>query len=543
MRKQTKLVAVLSAAALLAIGASMTSFAAKGWVEEGGQWYYYDNNGDYVTNDWKKSGNNWFWLGDDGSMVTDSIVEDGDYKYYVNANGAMVTNSWVAVEPGDDDNEDDAPDHYWYYFGANGKACKASDSSKGIVVKTINGKKYGFDRDSKMLYGWVSDEGEKITDESPFMDAMYYFGTEDDGAMHTDWLQYMDGSDESSTLSGKEYSDMDEMWFYFNVSNSKKVDARDDKDGTIDEKIYQKTIRGNKYGFDENGVMVYEWTGAGTPSQNKATKSGIKYFSTEDDGHLKKKTWIWAVPSETIDADDYDDDTYRWFYADATGTTYKSDIKKINGKKYLFDENGVMLSGLQWVTPDTNGYKATDDNTDDSDEIKAGLPDNADADLYYFGDEATDGSMKTGKNIKIELDDDTFTFAFKSNGKAYNYNRVADEEKGKLEGLTDSKIYINGLLIKANSDDRYTYIGSDLLEDGNEYLVGTSGTVVSKGKYVKDGDDNWWSVDKNGVVTNWGSDDESKDKARCQSKNTKDGTEENFTETTEDDGDVRVECK
>ena len=38
MRKQTKLVAVLSTAALLAIGASMTSFAAVGWAEEDGTW-------------------------------------------------------------------------------------------------------------------------------------------------------------------------------------------------------------------------------------------------------------------------------------------------------------------------------------------------------------------------------------------------------------------------------------------------------------------------------------------------------------------------
>ena len=36
MKKQTKLVAVLSTAALLAIGASMTSFAATGWAEEDG---------------------------------------------------------------------------------------------------------------------------------------------------------------------------------------------------------------------------------------------------------------------------------------------------------------------------------------------------------------------------------------------------------------------------------------------------------------------------------------------------------------------------
>ena len=46
MRKQTKLVAVLSTAALLAIGASMTSFAATGWAEEDGTWVYYNRDGE-----------------------------------------------------------------------------------------------------------------------------------------------------------------------------------------------------------------------------------------------------------------------------------------------------------------------------------------------------------------------------------------------------------------------------------------------------------------------------------------------------------------
>ena len=62
MKKQTKLVAVLSTAALLAIGASMTSFAATGWAEEDGTWVYYDRNGDKVTDKWAKSGNNWYYL-------------------------------------------------------------------------------------------------------------------------------------------------------------------------------------------------------------------------------------------------------------------------------------------------------------------------------------------------------------------------------------------------------------------------------------------------------------------------------------------------
>ena len=60
MRKQTKLVAVLSASALLALGASMTSYAA-GWTEENGTWVYYDNDGYQVTDEWKRSGNYWFW--------------------------------------------------------------------------------------------------------------------------------------------------------------------------------------------------------------------------------------------------------------------------------------------------------------------------------------------------------------------------------------------------------------------------------------------------------------------------------------------------
>ena len=51
-------VAALSATALLAIGASMTSFAARGWVEENGSWYYYNNDDDYATDEWKRSGNN-----------------------------------------------------------------------------------------------------------------------------------------------------------------------------------------------------------------------------------------------------------------------------------------------------------------------------------------------------------------------------------------------------------------------------------------------------------------------------------------------------
>ena len=70
MRKQTKLVAVLSAAALLAIGASMTSFAKAGWALDGDEWVWLDGNGDRVTNEWKKSADgNYYWLDEDGNKL------------------------------------------------------------------------------------------------------------------------------------------------------------------------------------------------------------------------------------------------------------------------------------------------------------------------------------------------------------------------------------------------------------------------------------------------------------------------------------------
>ena len=57
-------------------------------------------------------------------------------------------------------------------------------------LKTINGKKYAFDQDGRMLYGWVAaDSAERITSDDGWNAAadMYYFGDENDGSMATNW--------------------------------------------------------------------------------------------------------------------------------------------------------------------------------------------------------------------------------------------------------------------------------------------------------------------------------------------------------------------
>lgn len=553
MRKQTKLVAVLSTAALLAIGASMTSFAAQGWAEEDGTWVYYDSSNDRVTEEWKKSGDNWYWLDDNGEMAVDMLVEDDDDYYYVDANGVMVTNQWVAIE-NEDAGEEDEPDHYWYYFQANGKAYTRSDnaSEDSVSAKTINGKKYAFDEEGRMLYGWVSG-GERQTDDDAWKESLCYFGDEDDGAMSLGWRQISIVDDEYEDLQpGDEYWDEDQdRWFYFQTSG-KKV-AADSEDGDT---LKTKTINGRKYGFDEYGRMIADWF-TETASYSTATQgvasytSSFMYFSTPEDGARATKGWFKVVPGYYLHEDKYNDGDDYWYYADGDGEIYSNVIKTIKGKKYAFDNYGRMIDGLVFL------QMATENGKVDSSEIDQKFADDGDIPYdtedafddfvvhyapqissgeirsFYFGD-SDDGAMKTGRQT-VEIDGDSFTFKFKDSSSS----------KGAgINGIDDHKLYSAGKLIEADSDDKYQVVIYSEDEDGivtmekmdtddflteycheleagdkdydedattwnvNEdidsnvklYLVNTSGSMVKNKSAAKDGEDYKFNV-KNYQIT------------------------------------------
>ena len=415
MRKQTKLVAVLSTAALLAIGASMTSFAATGWAEEDGTWVYYNRDGERATDQWKKSGNNWYYLDSDGEMAIDTLIEDGDNYYYVDINGVMAANQWVAIE-NEDAGEDDEPEHYWYYFQANGKALTNGDNDK-VSLKTINGKKYAFDEDGKMLFGWVDDDSAERVDDSDgdgFKEGVYYFGGEDDGAMTVGWIQlditYDEATEDDYKYTAAAFNDDEDQsrWFYFK-SNGKKVYA-ENGDRTKD-----KTINGRKYAFDEYGAMVAEWSldeddlkkesnySAGTTASGSVVQKGTsgaggvgtqsyaiggtdgngdgiltgsgkdshytqawKYFSSVDDGARVSKGWFKVVSAEYLNDEKYDDDEEAWYYADGSGNLYAGEFKTIKGKKYAFRNDGRMINGLKFIYEDKDNQnlivKADDDD-------------------------------------------------------------------------------------------------------------------------------------------------------------------------------------
>ena len=71
------------------------------------------------------------------------------------------------------------------------QTCNQGDNDK-VSLKTVNGKKYAFDDEGKMLFGWVDENSaERVddTDGDAFKEGTYYFGGEDDGAMTVGWLQ------------------------------------------------------------------------------------------------------------------------------------------------------------------------------------------------------------------------------------------------------------------------------------------------------------------------------------------------------------------
>lgn len=488
MRKQTKLVAVMSAAALLAIGASMTSFAAtRGWVEENGVWMYLDSDGDAVTEEWKKSGAQYFWLDENGEMATDVLVEDDDHRYFVDANGARALNQWRQVDNEDGwstQDDDQEPEQVWYYFGSNGKAYKDAK-------KTINGKTYYFDEDGEMFFGWYENKDGK----------WFYLGDDNEGWAATGW-QWLELRKDIED----QYDD-DEYWFHFKSNGEMRIGSeKEDK---------RQYINGSYYGFDEYGAMVDGWRPA--PEKGVATATENKFY-TEDIGN-QPKGWVFAYTYK--DWEDKSDDE-EWFYLDSKGKPfnvggyYKNNLssdanamkykegdiidkdyaqdarynnvaaKYIKKKTYMFGNDGVMLTGVIKVESPTGKGAPRDGGS------SGWLADG----YYYFNknDGSSKGQMETGK-VSINYDGEVYYYNFeKGSGKAYT-NAIVDgclyDKNGVRYDADESKevLPLSSDHFDADIRDNKKARLIDLSVWGDaEVVVSSSGKIKKSGTVTIDGE-------------------------------------------------------
>ena len=480
MRKQTKLVAVLSAASLLAIGASMTSFA-KGWTEENGEWIYLDSDGERVTQEWKKSGSNYYWLDENGVMATNQIVDtDGDDVYYVNEYGVRAKNQWISVE-----NEDDADvngeevDTLWYYFGDNGKAYKAdTDNLKKKTCPDATGSRtYFFDSEGHMVSGWVDYENDT-----------YYCGTENEGWAYTGW-QYLEPDDD---LNSSDYDDQE--WFNFKSSGKARKAA-----AGLTTTWYSK---GRYYTFDDNGVMTSDWYGLEVASNANGVATGNnggENAYTSEDG---SKGTGWVYTENAAETDSY------WYYLvsfkDANGIVRNIPFnsqsgdsnwraKVIKSKTYIFNEKGEMQDGLVKLGTEKNNNLVYKDDKLVGD-TKGGAISKPLADgVYYFNENSgsVNGQMVTGKTTVTKDGEDYYYYFEKTTGRAvtdivkdgvvygHDGERI-DAEDGNSNAIVtlDHDTYYNK---KVNGTT------CEYIKAGSEVIVSSTGKLRTSGTVKVDG--------------------------------------------------------
>ena len=411
---------VLAAAAVLTVGAaSMNTWAAEGWAQSGNTWVYYDDGGSRVTNTWKKGADNlWRYLDSSGDMAVNTWVEN---TYYMDSNGILVTDKWMKFKDSGSSSE-----YKWYYFGSSGKAIMDNWSK-------INNKWYYFDSNGEMQTDWVLDD-------------MYYCGT--DGAMRTGWQKlYPPDSDYDPDRITPGDNDDGKSWYYFKDSGKKYVP----RDFSGDYASYR--IDGVSYCFDEDGALQTGWKKVGVDGADYEIQN-YKYY----DANGKLRTgWYSVEPPEDVSG--YEE-SVEWFYFSSSGVpkagpkegeASTSDLTKINGKTYLFDELGVPVYGLQ----------------------KVSIGSSSDFTAFYFGDKKT-STMQKGKVKVIEGDGGEWTYYFSDSGRGYT-------------GVKDGYLYYMGKLQCAEDGNKYEPIAIPTGSTTTTYVVSTSGKVA-KGTTVKSAD-------------------------------------------------------
>ena len=156
------------------VKSNSSSAVTSGWVQKDGVWYYYDEQGNPVTNTWKGS----YYLKSDGKMAQSEWVYDASYQswyylksdgsyarnewqgsYYLKSNGKMAQSEWVY----------DASYQSWYYLKSDGSYARNAwqgsyylkSDGKMAVNEWVDGGRYYVDGSG--LWNSNSESNTKVT--------------------------------------------------------------------------------------------------------------------------------------------------------------------------------------------------------------------------------------------------------------------------------------------------------------------------------------------------------------------------------------------
>ncbi|MBR6897963.1 MAG: hypothetical protein IKN24_07310 [Lachnospiraceae bacterium] len=325
---------------LFAYSANIEVLADDGWVQDGDNWYYYEN-GEAVSDTIKKIGDSYYGFNYYGVMYDD--LSFGMYGYYSNsyvwgyiyyrakAGGALYVNEWYQDEFGTT-----------YYYGENGRGAHG--------ISEVGGNQYYFSygamqtnitvaKDMTVYYfgsdGTLSSSATLTNNKwTLFQDRYYYakdnaavincvvkigdiyYGFSDTGYMYTDTDDYF----------GSYY---DGIWGHFRAT----------ADGSLIVNNWYKDSSGSWYYYGENGFaargitevkgILYYFYYTGQMAANCIVSDNEKTYMAADNGVLTEMKEGW--------------NKYGGNYYYLQGGQYvRNEVRKIGENYYGFDSNGVM---------------------------------------------------------------------------------------------------------------------------------------------------------------------------------------------------------
>lgn len=147
----------------------------------------------------------------------------------------------------------------WYYFNSEGEPVCASGNT--FLMKSINGKKYAFDKYGRTLYGFLEINGD-----------IYYFGTETDRSIATGKCMIDDGSEQKKSeyyfdSKGKGVTGIKDGRFYYKGKLQKADTATKYEVFEVENNVFRlidssgKVVKGKKAKDGSGGEWVVSGDG------------------------------------------------------------------------------------------------------------------------------------------------------------------------------------------------------------------------------------------------------------------------------------------
>ena len=401
--------------------------------------YFHDNGiqakGEKVTID----GKDYYYDKDNGRKVTDTSIEVDGKTYLADADGILTEKTQLPTQvvTGGHFQSDNQKD--WYYYTANGEKLTGWQNVDGVIL-------------------YFDKEGKQVKGQKQEIDGKHYYFAYHNGALMTNqWYEHI-------IFNGYRTNPMYTHLFEYLGEDGAPVTG-------------WHTIDNKRYYFQSDGLRA----------QNDVVTIDGKEYLFDYDGQLVKNTYgIVERPSMFFSSK-------TTYHTDADGVI-QTGRQLIDGKEYIFSENGVVLNGI--ITFENKDYFVIN-SVVQKNSLKAYF-----APVVYHNEGIFNGIYGTDENGIVLKG-----FQRGIDGQLHYFQpEVKSVTKPSWEEINGQRYRLtDGDYVEPTAGMRPTIIVSNttLKVDDKVYSFddkGISTEVTPKNQFIRDDFWNWYYYDKDGKL-------------------------------------------